>query len=190
MLILSFVVFLVSFPYKWVVAPALAAEDYPYFAADRVIDGLRKQRAENGSWPARLDPLVKAGAFKGLGEVVVATDGRSLEVSSSVYVYYPVDAEHVSIWVFPTGEHASKGYTHYLLVGRDAFRHWAGSAFQLDQVKLALKLPRPSETELASLKLKEVVEEQKPRKRGLFSRLGSLFSGRSREKSGDGSGGK
>lgn len=189
-LILSFGVFLVSLPYKWVVAPALAAENYPFFAADRVIDGLRKQRTDKGAWPERLDPLVKGGSFKGLGEVVVATDGRSVEVASNVYVYYPVDAEHVSIWVFPAGEHADKGYTHYLLVGRNAFRHWAGEPFKVEQVKQALKLARPSESQLASLRLREVFEEAKSRKRGFFSKLGGLLSGRSKEKSGDSSGGR
>lgn len=181
-LLISIVVCLISYPFKWVVAPVMAAEEYPYFAAERLISGLRGLRAEKGSWPSRLDPLVKSGSFKGLGEVVVATDGRSVEVASNVYVYFPVDADLVSVWVFPKGEYADKGHTHYLLIGKNAFRHWAGEPFDLGRVKEALRLPRPTEKQLASFRLKEVIEEPPTAKRGRWGWLRALFSKGSKEK--------
>jgi hypothetical protein len=165
-LALTLVLFVASLPYKWFVVPVLAYKEYPYLAADSVIDGIRKHRDGKGRWPQRVDFLASEGAFKGLGEVVIASDGRSLEVASNIYVYYPIDNDRFSLWVFPKGKYAGKAYTHYLLVGATAMRHWAGDPFGVEEVKTAVRLPRPSESQLAEFKLKEVVEEEPGQKKG------------------------
>ncbi len=130
-----------SFIFVEVLAAWRGRDETPRLAVDSLVKALRTHHRQTGRFPTDFREL-EARVWKHKQPPDFGADGRSLSVANYFYLYYPVSAGEVAIWIIPIGPRREEGSTHFLLLRPDSLRHWKGAPLSLEEIKNLPSIPQ------------------------------------------------